>query len=117
MARYSNRVKFRKRITPWEVGSTHVLRGGYLDLSERELIFALLVWCGMPRANAFAFVFSESKASEHSLPLLAGRMVNNYRFRQLFCDLAQYATTLQFKFPKDIDKTNEKIRLFYDQEK
>lgn len=113
MARYSNRVKFRKKITPWEIGSTHVLRGSYLDLSERELIFALLVWCGMPRANAFAFVFSESNASEHSLPLLAGRMINNYRFRQLFCDLAQYTTFLQFKYPKDIHKTTERLKQFF----
>lgn len=91
--------------TPWSRGLQFVYakRGG--SVSERELIYALLVFCGVPRSVAFGVAFPDSKAEGLSVAQLSSRLVNSYELRKVFSEWAKSEDYLEFRYPKDIEES------------
>lgn len=92
------------KTTPWERGLKFVYGGKYSTINEKEMLFALLVWLGMPRAYAFSLAFPDSKADAVSVPQLASRLMQSWDMRNFFRELAANEKWINFRYPKDIEE-------------
>lgn len=93
------------KYTPWKRGIAYVYgRNSRFDnISENEMLFALLVWVGMPRAYAYSLAFPDSKADAVSVPQLASRLMQSWGMRSFFKELAEKEKSMAFRYPKDIE--------------
>lgn len=89
--------------TPWRRGLDFVYGRRYKTISENEMLFALLVWVGMPRAYAYSLAFPDSKADAASVPQLACRLMQSWDMRAFFKELAAKEKGIAFRYPKDIE--------------
>lgn len=90
--------------TPWKRGLAFVYGKRYKTLTESEMLFALLVWIGMPRAYAYSLAFPDSKADAVSVPQLASRLMQSWNMRDFFKELADKEKYIAFRYPKDIEE-------------
>lgn len=97
--------KTRKWIknTPWKRGLAFVYGGRYKTITESEMLFALLVWIGMPRAYAYSLAFPDSKADAASVPQLASRRMQSWAMRDFFKELEEKEKYIAYRYPKDIE--------------
>lgn len=96
------------KYTPWQRGLDYVYSRGNMEswggsLQEKEMLFCLLVWVGMPRTYAYCLAFPESKAEDASVVQLASRLMQSWKIRKFFSELAEKEKAMNFRYTKDVE--------------
>lgn len=93
--------------TPWRRGLDYIYSKENMGIvegfQEKDLLFCLLVWIGMPRAYAFSIAYPESKADEISKAQLASRLMQSWKVFGFFSSFAKMEESMEFRYTSDMD--------------
>lgn len=93
--------------TPWQRGLDFIYsrknENYWGRVNEKEMLFCMLIWLGMPRTYAYGLAFPESKAEDASVVQLASRLMQSWKIRNFFRELEENEKRMNYRYTKDME--------------